>query len=136
MQNKTEPTQKLLYEKESYDIRGCIYGIYKKFRNYHKEAVYHNSLVEDLISKSYKVDKEKRIDIYHKNKKVGTYVPDLVVNDIIIIELKSKPNLTMQDRKQFWSYLKGSKYKLGFLINFGASDGVEIERKIFTKSSA
>ena len=126
----------LLYEKESYDVRGCIYEIYKKFRNYHKEIIYQNSLIEDLIFKGYKVEKEKRIDIYHRGKKVGTYIPDLVVNDIILIELKYKPSLTMQDRKQFWTYLKGSKYKLGFLVNFGNPNGVEIERRIFTKSSA
>jgi len=136
MQNKTEPTRKLLYEKESYDIRGCIYDIYKEFRNYHKEIVYHNSLIEELISRGYKIEKEKRIDVYHRDKKVGTYVPDIIVNDIIIIELKCKPNITMQDRKQFWTYLKGSKYKLGFLVNFGNPNGVEIERKIFTQKSS
>ncbi|MCD6528552.1 GxxExxY protein, partial [bacterium] len=92
--------------------------------------------IEDLIFKGYKVEREKRINIYHRGKKVGTYIPDLVVNDIILIELKCKPSLTMQDRKQFWTYLKGSKYKLGFLVNFGNPNGVEIERRIFTKSSA
>lgn len=124
----------LLYEKESYDIRGCIYKIYKQYRNYHKEVVYHNSLYDDLILIGYRVEKNKRIYIYYNNKKVGTYVPDLVVNEIIIIELKCKPKLTMQDRKQFWHYLKSTNYKLGFLVNFGNPNGVEIERKVFDEA--
>jgi GxxExxY protein len=62
---------------------------------------------------------------------VGTYVPDLVVNDIIIIEIKCKPYLTKEDHKQFWHYLKSTKYRLGFLINFGNLNGVEIERRIY-----
>jgi GxxExxY protein len=123
----------LLYEKESYDIRGVIFNIYKEFRNFHKELVYHNSLFNDLTKLGYKVEKNKQISIYHNNKKVGVYVPDLVINDIIVIELKCKPKVTLEDRKQFWHYLKSSSYQLGFLVNFGSSDGVEIERKIFTK---
>lgn len=121
----------LLYEKESYDIRGVIYNIYKIYRNYHKEGVYHNSMYDDLTLMGYQVEKNKRIYIYHNNKKVGTYVPDLVIDNIIIIELKCKPRLTMEDRKQFWHYLKSTDYKLGFLVNFGNPNGVEIERKVF-----
>ncbi len=124
----------LLYEKESYEIRGVMYDIYKTYRNYHKEIVYHNSIYNDLIDKKYRVEKNKRINIYHNSKKVGTYVPDLVINNIIVIELKCKPKISMEDRKQFWHYLKSTDYKLGFLINFGNPNGVEIERKIFDKA--
>lgn len=124
----------LLYEKESYEIRGVMYDIYKTYRNYHKEIVYHNSIYNDLIDKKYRVEKNKRINIYHNSKKVGTYVPDLVINNIIVIELKCKPKISMEDRKQFWHYLKSTDYKLGFLINFGNPNGVKIERKIFDKA--
>lgn len=65
------------------------------------------------------IKNQERIDILYKNEKVGVYIPDLVVNNRILIELKSKPFLINEDEKQFWGYLKNSKYKLGFLINFG-----------------
>lgn len=58
-------------------------------------------------------------------------MPDLVVNDVILIELKAKPRLTKEDINQFWYYLKGTNYLLGFLINFGAPNGVEIIRKVY-----
>jgi len=49
----------------------------------------------------------------------------------IILEIKAKPYLTRQDIDQFWKYLKGSQYKLGFLINFGPK--LEIKRIVYDK---
>ncbi len=122
---------KLLYERESYIIRGVAFDIYKKFRNRHKEKIYQQSFYYGLINKGLKTEKEKRIPVSFDGKKVGTYIPDLVVEDKIMIELKVKPFITNEDKKQFWYYLKNSKYKVGFLINFGASDGVQILRRIY-----
>ena len=121
----------LLYKKESYIIQGVAFDIYKKFRNRHKEKVYQNSFYLGLKDKELNVEKEKRFDILYENKKVGTYIPDLVINNIIFVEIKVKPQLTQEDIKQFWYYLKVSGYKLGYLINFGASNGVQIVRKIY-----
>lgn len=123
----------LIYRQESYVIQGIAFDIYKKFRNRHKETVYHNAFYYGLIDKNLKVDKDRRIDIYYNGKKIGTYTPDLVVENKIVIELKVKPKLTQDDVKQFWHYLKGSGYKLGYLINFGASNGVQIIRRIYVK---
>ena len=128
--------EELLYEQESYKIRGAVFAIYKEYRNYHKEKIYHNSLYNDLLKLGFKVEREKRIKVTRDGQVVGTYVPDLVIDDKTIIELKCKPKILISDRRQFWTYLKGSNYKLGFLINFGTENGVEIERKIFTKSFA
>jgi GxxExxY protein len=121
----------LLYGDESYRIRGVAYDIYKEFRNRHKEKIYQNAFYLGLKRKGLNVEKEKQVKIYYKGEKVGTYTPDLVVNRRIIIELKAKPMITKDDLKQFWEYLRGSRYKLGFLINFGAVDGVDIHRRIY-----
>jgi len=127
----------LLYKEESYIIQGVAFDIYKKFRNRHKEKIYQNAFYLGLKNKGLFVEREKKIDILYENKKVGTYIPDLVVNNAIFIELKVKPNfnLTQEDIKQFWYYLKTSGYKLGFLINFGAPNGVQIIRRVYGKNS-
>ncbi len=62
--------------------------------------------------------------------KVGVYVPDKVVNEIIVLEIKCKPFLVTEDEKQFWRYLKATDYKLGFLINFSPKT-LEIKRRIY-----
>lgn len=124
----------LLYKQESYVIRGVAFDIYKQFRNRHKEKIYQNSFYFGLIDKKLKVDKEKQINIYYNGRKVGIYIPDLLVEDKIIIELKAKFRLTQDDIKQFWYYLKSSDFKVAYLINFGAPDGVQIERRVYDKA--
>jgi len=122
---------KLLYEKESYLIIGGAFEIYKQFRNRHKEKIYLRAYVSYLKNKGLNVETEKQIPVYFNGKKVGIYTPDIVVNNCIFIELKCKPRLTRDDIKQFWYYLKVTKYKVGFLINFGSSNGVEFIRRVY-----
>jgi len=131
---KRETDMKLLYKEESYIIQGMAFDIYKQFRNRHKEKIYQNSFYSGLINKKLKVEKEKQINIYYNGRKVGTYIPDLVVDNKILIELKTKPRLTQDDVKQFWYYLKSSNFKVGYLINFGAPNGVQIIRRIYDEA--
>ena len=126
-----EPSAQLLYKEESYIIQGGAFEIYKQFRNRHKEKVYLRSLTEYLKNKDLHAVTEKQIPIYFQGKKVGTYIPDIVVNDQIFIELKCKPNVTQEDIKQFWYYLRCSDYKVGYLINFGSLKGVQMIRRIY-----
>ncbi len=96
--------------------------------------MYQRALEEELKSKGLEVVREKQLPVYYKNTKAGVYTPDLIVNNIIIIELKAKPFLHEDDIKQFWYYLKNSQFKLGFLVNFGENGGVKIIRKVYDKA--
>jgi len=129
MESKTDA--KLLYKELSYIIQGGAFEVYKTFRNRHKEKVYLRALIEYYKGKGLKLDVEKQIPIYFNQKKVGTYVPDLVVNGHIFVELKCKPIIVKDDIQQFWYYLKCTDYKVGYLINFGAANGVQIIRKVY-----
>lgn len=120
----------LLYRRESYLIRGACFEVWNEFGGAFKEKVIDNSLRIALKDKGLKIETQKRIDIYFKNIKVGIYIPDIIVEDKIIIELKCKPFLTKGDIDQFWKYLRGTKYKLGFLINF-SPNGLEIKRLVY-----
>lgn len=122
---------KLLYKDESYVIQGGAFEVYKQFRNRHKEIVYQRALDEYLKGKGLTVEKEKQIPVYFQNKKVGTYVPDLVVENKIFIELKAKSRITRDDITQFWHYLTSSEYTVGYIINFGAPNGVQIIRRVY-----
>lgn len=119
----------LLYPDESYQIRGACFWVWKEFGSAFKESIIDKSLTKELRKRGLKVDDQKRINIFYQGEKVGVYVPDKIINDKIIIELKAKPFLHKQDIKQFWHYLKGTKYKLGFLINFG--NKLEIKRIVY-----
>jgi len=129
----TKNGEKLLYEKESYIIRGATIKIWQQFGSAFKENIIENALNEELQTQKLNIEKQKRINVYYNNKKIGVYIPDLIINDKILLELKRKPFLTKQDKQQFWYYLKATKYKLGFLINFG-DRGLQIKRRIYDKA--
>jgi len=122
-----------LYEKEMQDIREACSDIWKEFGGAFKESIIDKALTIALQERGLRIDDQKRIDIYFHSKKVGVYIPDKVVNDIILIELKCKPILTKVDEKQFWYYLKATSYKVGLLINFGPNK-LEIRRRIYDKA--
>jgi GxxExxY protein len=121
-----------LYRRETYLIRGACFKIWKKFGGAFKEKVVENALIIELKKQGLKIQKQPRITVQYDQEPVGTYVPDLVVEDKILIEIKVKPFLTKEDDRQFWLYLKGTKYKLGLLINFG--NKLEIKRRIYDKA--
>jgi GxxExxY protein len=129
MPRKTDA--KLLYKEESYIIQGGAFNVYKEFRNRHKEKIYRQALIQYLKQKGLDIEQEKQIPIYFESKKVGVYIPDIVVNNCIFIELKCKPYLIKDDIRQFWYYLRCSDYKVGYLINFGSPRGVQILRRIY-----
>ena len=124
-----------LYEEESYKIRGACFNVYNTLGGGIREKIIERALTKELLSQGMTVGNQTRINIVYKNEKIGVYIPDLVVDNKIIIEIKSKPFITKEDKKQFWSYLRGSKYKLGFLIGF-TSQKLIIERLVHTKKSS
>ena len=111
-------SSKLLYEDESYKIRGACFQVYNTLGGGIKEKIIERALSAELRKQSMGVGHQVRIGIFYRGEKIGTYIPDLVVNEKIMIELKSKPFITQEDYKQFWGYLKGSPYELGFLVAF------------------
>ena len=121
---------KLLYQQESYLIRGACYEVYNQFGGAFKENIIEKSLQIALKNKGLSIETQKRIAIYFKGNKVGSYIPDIIVNNKIIIELKCKPFLTKGDIDQFWKYLKGTNYKVGLLINFSPTK-LEIKRIVY-----
>ena len=129
----TKRGENLLYKDISYQIRGACFEVYKNFGGAFKEKVVDRALTEELKSRGLKVEDQKPIDIYYKGKKIASYTPDKIINNSIILEIKCKPYLTKEDERQFWYYLRGSNYKLGFLINFG-SNKLEIKRRIYDKA--
>lgn len=124
---------KLLYEDITYKIRGACFEVWNEFGGAFKEKIVDNALTIALEKRELKVRNQVKIDVYFDNKKVGTYRPDKIINNIILIEVKCKPFLTQEDKKQFWRYLRGSQYKLGLLINFGTKK-LEIERRVYDKA--
>ena len=73
-----------------------------------------------------------KIDVYYKNEVVGHYVPDMIVEDKVIVELKAVADLRPEHEWQLVNYLVACHKEIGLLLNFGHS--VKVKRKIFTEN--
>lgn len=123
----TKKVLDFLHEKESYEIRGACFAVYNALGGGIQEKIIERALFKELTDRKLSAQKQARVDVFYNDAKIGVYVPDLVVNEKIMVEIKSKPFVTKEDEKQFWGYLKGSSYQLGFLVNFGTRN-LEIKR--------
>jgi ATP-dependent DNA helicase RecG len=127
----TNTESDLLYEDITYKIRGAVFNVKKQLGLGHKEIIYQKALAEEFKKFDLSFSKEFTIAIKYDDKKIGTYRPDFIIENKIILELKALPSIGKFETQQVWHYLKGSDYKLALLINFGRND-VAIERLIHT----
>ena len=121
--------EKILYKELSYNLVGCFYEVYNTLGPGHKEDIYHKALKIELDKQSIKYISKKRLKITYEGKEVGVYEPDFIVEDKIITEIKSVLHMPKVFELQLYYYLKGSKYRLGYITNFG-SDKIDIRRRI------
>jgi len=123
----------LLFKKETYQIRSAILEVKKKYGRGFKEAIYQKALDEQFSIKNIPSISQPQIDIYSvdSGKKIGTYIPDFLVYNHIVLEIKAQPINYKRSFVQLIQYLKASKYELGLLVNFG-TPFVTIKRFIYT----
>ena len=107
----------------------AFYKVYNTLGYGFLERVYLNALYIELIAMGFKVEKEKKILVYYLGNVVGDYQADLVVEDIIVVELKAINTLVEENEHQFVNYLKATAIEIGLLLNFGKKP--QIKRKIF-----
>lgn len=119
-----------LYEKESYLIIESAREVWRELGGGFKEKIADKAFTIALQKRGLSVEDQKKVDVYFDSKKVGAYVPDKIVNNLVLIEIKCKPFLVKEDYQQLWHYLKATKYKLGFIINFSPG-GVQFKRVVY-----
>ncbi|MEA3391664.1 MAG: GxxExxY protein [Candidatus Marinimicrobia bacterium] len=101
-------------------IVDCAYQIHVKTGPGLFESVYEAILEEYLKRRGLSVKRQVIIPVQFENIEFNkAFVADLIVNDMVVIELKSKPSIGDIDKKQLLTYVKLTGYKLGILINFG-----------------
>lgn len=125
-----EEIDPLLFRDLTYTIRNIAFTIHKELGSGHKEQVYQRAFKEELIARGLKFNMEKQIDVKYRNKKIGVYQPDFIVDDKVLLEIKALKYIGPKEKKQAWHYIKNSPYKVALLINFG-TEKVQIERIVY-----
>jgi GxxExxY protein len=111
----------IVYPDLSYKIMGAIFEVHKKLGPGFLESIYEKALIEELSSRGIKVETQKTIDLTYRDKKIGVHRLDLIVEDKVVVELKTVERFSIHHKAQLTSYLKASGYKLGIPVNFSKS---------------
>ncbi len=121
--------EKILYKDPSYKIVGLAMQVHTKLGYGFLEKVYENALMISLRENEIKVKQQIPIKVHFHGQIVGEYIADILVENMIILELKSQPNISDIHKLQTINYLKATGLKLGLLLNFGKRS-LESERLV------
>lgn len=123
----TEPTG--LYQQQGYDFMAAVFEVYNEMGHGFLEEVYHESLELELIQRGIPfVSKPKLLLSYKGQLLKKQYEADLIVVGEIIVELKAVKNLLPEHEAQLINYLRATRKRVGYLINFGSFPKLEWKR--------
>jgi GxxExxY protein len=110
-------------------IIGCAYRVYNSMGFGFLESVYEKCMLIELLKEGLNAESQKPITVYYENEVVGEFVADIVVEDTIILELKSVRRIAQAHEVQLVNYLVATGKQVGLILNFGERK-VEVKRKI------
>ena len=122
----------LLHKELTDEIIKTYYDVYNELGYGFLEKVYQNSMFIELKSRGFTVEAQKQIKVYYKGKEVGEYYADLIINNLVILELKATEVIVKEFEWQLINYLRATNIEVGLLLNFGVKP--EFRRKVFDNS--
>ncbi len=114
----------------SNQIIHCFYKVYNTLGYGFLEKVYENALYLELINNGILCKRQCPIKVFYNEIIVGEYFADIIVNDLLILELKAAESLTVEHEYQLINYLKATEIEVGLLLNFGKEP--KFIRKVFS----
>ena len=131
MSERYEDYDGIIYEDESYQIRGAVYEVYWEMGCGFLEAVYQECLQKELHLRGIPFEAQKALPIQYKGNELSLkYVPDLICFGKIIVEIKAMKDIYPEHKAQLLNYLKATGLRVGMLVNFGAHPKVQIVKMI------
>ena len=119
----TESLRPMTTNDITYEVRGAIYDVYKELGPGLLESVYEEALVFEIEKRGLKVERQVQVPITYKGNVLKTELRlDLLVEDKVIVELKSVEEMKKVFAKQLLTYLRLMDKKIGLLVNFNTDD--------------
>ena len=110
-------------------IIGCAYKVYNSMGFGYLESVYEKCMLIELHDAGLKAESQKAITVNYKSEVVGEFIADIIVEDNIILELKSVKRAIHAHEVQLVNYLVATGKPIGLLLNFGEKK-VDVKRKV------
>lgn len=118
-----------LYKKLSYKVIGVCYDVFNQLGYGHQEKYYHKAIAEGLSDEDLFFQREKKVELSYKGKKVGKQFLDFLIEDKLILEVKVYAYFKIKNShyRQVLDYLESTNVKVALLVYF-TKDGVKIKR--------
>jgi len=110
-------------------ILGAFFQVQKELGFGFSEKVYEGAMEVLLLDMGFQVGRQQDINVFYRGKVVGEFKADLIVNSVVLLELKSVDKLIDAHSAQLLNYLKATEIEVGLLLNFGRE--AEFRRKIY-----
>lgn len=110
-------------------IIGAFFAVYAALGYGFLENIYAKALMIELKKRGLNVQGQLPIHVYYDDQLIGEYFADIVVNELVILEIKAAKALIAEHEAQLLNYLKATPYEVGLLLNFGPKP--ETKRRSF-----
>ncbi len=107
------------HEDVTYRINGAAMAVHRRLGPGHKERMYQRALEAELEKTGLSFDGEPKLEVYDGERLIGYYIPDLIVEGKVIVEIKAFATLHQKYLGQVITYLNHTGLTVGLLINFG-----------------
>ena len=106
-----------------------FYRVYNKLGYGFLEKVYENAMMIEFMIECIPAVAQFPIKVFYKDKIIGEYFADILVDENVIVEIKATKTLVLEHEAQLLNYLKATHIEVGLLLNFGPKP--QIKRKVF-----
>lgn len=110
-------------------IIASFYEVYNELGHGFLESVYEEALIIVLREKGLLINQQSRLPVWFRETKIADFEADIVVENLVLIELKAVRTLTPSHEAQLLNYLRATDIEVGLLLNFGLK--AEIKRMVF-----
>jgi GxxExxY protein len=120
-----------LHQQAGYDFMAAVFDVHKEMGGGFLEEVYHESLELELTTRNIPFISKPTLTLYYKGHPLQKkYQADLIVVGEILVELKAVKALLPEHEAQLINYLRATRKRVGYLINFGAFPRLEWKRLV------
>lgn len=109
----------ILFKELTDRIIACAFKVHTKLGCFLPEHCYNRALAYELAIQDIPCIQQQKFDVYYDDTHVGHFFTDIVVDNKVILEIKSSEHITPNHLAQVFTYLRISKLKVGYVLNFG-----------------
>ncbi len=107
----------------TYKVLGCVYEVYNHLGPGLLESIYEKAMMQELRSNGFSVRNQVAVPVYYKGELISPYMRlDLIIDNKLILELKSVVEFRKLFEKQLFTYLRLMNCGIGYVVNFNTDD--------------